>query len=96
MALEEASQPSTIQRLLVDPGLCAARPLRNAIGEPVTNFLIGRLNGVTAVTDIASDLNAEVSADSSHVTITWHCGTKHFSTSRNGIFSLPDHGNNGA
>jgi hypothetical protein len=47
-------------RLLVKPGSATAVPTRDSLREPKFNLLVGRLNSVTSVADVAADLNAKV------------------------------------
>lgn len=46
--------------------------------------------------DIPSNLDAKVSTDSSHGTVTRHGGTKHLASLKAGVLALPDHGNYGS
>ena len=50
-------------QLLVDLVVDGARPLVEALGEPEGDLLVGRLDGVRAVDDVAANLDAEVTAD---------------------------------
>ena len=69
--------------LLVDPWLGAALPAADALGEPKSDFLLGGLDRVTSVADVASDLDAEVSTNGAHGTLRRHGGTEHFASDEN-------------
>merc|ERR1719180_700916 len=79
--------------LLVDPVLLGGGPVAKLLWlEPETNLMVGRLNGVGAVADVAPDVDGEVSPDgpgegSSRVRL-----TKHNTTSLHCVQTLPNHG----
>ncbi len=49
--------------LLVDPVELGSLPGDGAVGEPVGNLLLGVLDGVGAVADVAADIQGEVATD---------------------------------
>merc|ERR1719234_3042798 len=79
--------------LLVDPVLLGRGPGTELLGlEPETNLMVGRLNCVGAVADVAPDVDGEVSPDgpgkgSSRVRL-----AKHNTTSLHCVQTLPNHG----
>ena len=46
--------------------------------------------------DVTANLNAKVSTDGSHGTVTGHGGTEHLTSLKTGVLALPDHGNHGS
>merc|ERR1740122_527434 len=79
--------------LLVDPVLLGRGPVAKLLGlEPETNLVVGRLNSVGAVTDVAPDMDGEVSPDGSGKGGSWVCLTKHNTTSLHCVQTLPNHG----
>ena len=50
-------------RLLVEPGLVAALVGGDTLGEPQGDLVLGGLDGVGTVDDVAAELDAEVAAD---------------------------------
>lgn len=83
--------------LLVDPvelGLLVADDI--TLLEPESNLLLGVLNGVRAVADVAADVNGEVTADGARGGSQRVGGTEDATTSLDSITAFPDHGANGA
>mgnify|MGYP001800999461 CR=1 FL=1 len=95
IALVVLGLPFNRTSLLVNPGAAATGPLGNSFGKPEGNFGIGRLDRVTAVTDIASHFNAKVPTDGSHGTLTGHGGTQHFAALQNDLLAFPAHADDG-
>jgi hypothetical protein len=60
--------------LLIDPGLFTAFVGRDTFREPKRNLFLRRFNSVTSVTNVATNLNAEIATDGSHGRIAWHGG----------------------
>lgn len=58
------------------------------------NLLVGGLYGVTAVANVASNFEAEVTADRTHSTLAWHSRTKHLASLSRSILSFPNHSDN--
>merc|ERR1719376_90808 len=79
--------------LLVDPVLLGGGPGTKLLGlEPETNLVVGRLNCVGAVTDVAPDMDGEVSPDGSGEGGSRVRLTKHNTTSLHCVQTLPNHG----
>merc|ERR1719180_394291 len=79
--------------LLVDPVLLGGGPGTELLGlEPETNLVVGRLNSVGAVADVAPDMDGEVSPDGSGEGGSRVCLTKHNTTSLHCVQTLPNHG----
>merc|ERR1719504_57012 len=79
--------------LLVDPVLLGGGPVAKLLGlEPETNLVVGRLNSVGAVADVAPDMDGEVSPDGSREGGSGVCLTKHNTTSLHCVQTLPNHG----
>merc|ERR1719264_2404008 len=79
--------------LLVDPVLLGGGPVAELLRlEPEADLVVGRLNGIGAMADVAPDMDGEVSPDgagkgSSRVGL-----TKHYTTSLHCVQTLPNHG----
>ena len=79
-------------RSLINPGIGVASPCELFLwGEPKSNFFVGRFDGVRSVANVSSDVNAEVSSDSTWFGIEWLGGTEHFSSGKDGIITFPNH-----
>ena len=64
--------------------------------EPERNLLLGILNRVRSVANVAADLKAEISADSSGGRFQGVGSTEHLPSSGNSLLALPNHGNDRA
>lgn len=64
--------------------------------EPKGDLLLGILNRVRSVADVATDLNAEITTDSAGGRLQGVGSTEHLTSSGNGLLALPDHGNDGS
>merc|ERR1719234_1280433 len=79
--------------LLVDPVLLGGGPGAELLGlEPETNFVVGRLNSVGAVADVAPDMDGKVSPDGSRKGGSGVRLTKHNTASLHCVQTLPNHG----
>lgn len=65
-------------------------------GEPQGNFLLGALNAIRAMADIATNINTIVTTDSSGSASQGIGFTEHLAASLDDILALPDHGENGS
>lgn len=81
----------------VHPGLGSGLPGDQLLlGEPQSDLLVGRLDGVRSVQDVASDLDAEVSADGSGQGIGGVGGSQHLAAGLDDVQALPDHRDDGS
>lgn len=64
--------------------------------EPQSDLLLGRLDGIGAVDDVAADLDAEVTTDGAGQGVGGVGGTEHLTAGLDHIEALPDHGHHGA
>merc|ERR1719184_722365 len=79
--------------LLVDPVLLGGGPVTELLGlEPEGNLVVGRLNSVRAMADVAPDMDGEVSPDGSREGSGRVGFTKHNTTSLHCVQTLPNHG----
>jgi len=79
----------------VDPFISVAAPVNELFGlEPEGNFLVGGFDRVRSVTNIATDIDAEVTSDGSWVRVEWLGSTEHFSSCENYVGSFPNHAAN--
>jgi hypothetical protein len=60
------------------------------------DLLVGRVNRIGSVANVAADFNAQITPDGSWVTVGRHGGTEHLTSSHDGILSFPNHGTNWA
>lgn len=82
---------------LVDPVLGSGLPGHQLLlGEPQGDLLVGRLDGIGSVQDVAADLDAEVSADGSGQGIGGVGGSQHLAAGLDDVQALPDHGDDGS
>merc|ERR1719230_2158906 len=87
----------SILRSLIYPGLGVVRPGGELLRlEPESNLLLSRLNGIGTVDDVSSNIDAEVTSDSSGLRVERLGGTEHLSASEDSVGSLPDHAADGA
>jgi hypothetical protein len=77
--------------LLVDPGVGVGLPGVDALGEPKSDLLLGGLDGIRSVADVASHVDAEVATDSARGRVSRVGGTKHDTASLDGVEALPHH-----
>ena len=64
--------------------------------EPHADLVVGGLNGIGAVTDVAANVDAVVTADGAGLGVEGLGGTKHLAAGGDGVVTLPDHGADGA
>lgn len=64
--------------------------------EPKGDLLLGILNRVRSVADVATDLNAKITADSTGGRLKGVGSTEHLTSGGNGLLALPNHGNDGS
>lgn len=84
--------------LLVDP-LVDGPLVRDGTvlsAEPEGNLLLGRVHGVGAVADVASNINGKVTTDGAGGRGEGVGGAEEGSALLDDVLSLPDHGNDGA
>lgn len=62
--------------------------------EPMSNLTVSRVDGIRSVADVASGLDAEVSADGSWGGREWVGGSEHDTSLLDDVESLPDHRDN--
>lgn len=60
------------------------------------DLLVGRVDRVTSVTNVATNFDTEISSNGTHRGVRWHRSTKHFTSLGTGVLSFPDHGDNGS
>ena len=60
------------------------------LAEPQSDFLLGGLDRIRAVADVAADVNAEVAADGAGLRVEGLGGAKHLAASGHGVGTLPD------
>jgi hypothetical protein len=83
--------------LLVDPVEASLLPaLDLAVLEPESNLLLGVLDGVGAVADVAADIDGEVATDGAGGRGGGVGGTEEDTAGLDGVTTLPDHGADGA
>ena len=83
--------------LLVDPVEASLLPaLDLAVLEPESNLLLGVLDGVGAVADVAADIDGEVATDGAGGRGGGVGGTEEDAVGLDGVTALPDHGADGA
>merc|ERR1719215_649946 len=83
--------------LLVHPGVADGSPVTELLrSEPQGNLLLGRLDGVRSMADIAANLDTEVSSDGAWLAVSWVSLSQHHTSSLNGVQTLPHHADNGA
>jgi len=84
-------------RLLVDPvGLGELPGVELVLLEPEIDLLLGVLDGVGTVADVATDVNGEVATDGAGGGGSGVGGTEEGTAGLDGITALPDHGADGA
>jgi hypothetical protein len=83
--------------LLVDPRLLGASPGDDLLWlEPKLNLMLGRVDGIGAVADVAADINGIVEADGAWGRVDWVGGTEDEAANLYGFTAFPDHGDDGA
>jgi hypothetical protein len=84
-------------RLLVDPVVLGGLPaVELVLLEPESDLLLGVLDGVGTVADVATDVNGEVATDGAGGRGSGVGGTEEGTAGLDGITALPDHGADGA
>jgi hypothetical protein len=84
-------------RLLVDPVVLGGLPaVELVLLEPESDLLLGVLDGVGTVADVATDVNGEVATDGAGGRGRGVGGTEEGTAGLDGITALPDHGADGA
>ena len=84
-------------RLLVDPVVLGELPgVELVLLEPEGNLLLGVLDGVGTVADVAADVNGEVATDGARGRSGGVGGTEEGTAGLDGVTALPDHGADGA
>src|SRR5690349_15354123 len=63
------------------------------LGKPEGDLSLGGLNGVGSVNQVASNIDGEVSTKGTRSSVVGVGGTDEFTSSNNGVLSLPNHGN---
>ena len=64
--------------------------------EPKVDLVVGSLDGVGSVDDVATDVDAEVTADGAGLGVHGLGGTKHLAAGEDSVVAFPDHGADGA
>ena len=83
--------------LLVDPVEASLLPALDLLGlEPESNLLLGVLNAVGAVADVAADIEGEVAADGARGGGKGIGGTEDGTASLDSVTAFPNHGADGA
>jgi hypothetical protein len=83
--------------LLVNPRLLGASPGDDLLWlEPKLDLMLGRVDGVGAVADVAADINGVVEADGAWGRVDWVGGAEDEAANLYGFTAFPDHGNDGA
>ena len=84
-------------RLLVDPVVLGGLPAGDLVLlEPESDLLLGVLDRVGTVADVAADVNGEVATDGARSGGSGVGGTEKGTASLDGVTALPDHGADGA
>ena len=82
---------------LVNPSLGSGLPGDQLlILEPQGDLLLGRLDSIGSVQDVAADLDAEVTTDGSGQGVSGVGGSQHLAAGLDHVQALPDHGDNGS
>jgi hypothetical protein len=63
--------------------------------EPKIDLVIGGLDSIRTVADVSTNVDTEISSDSTWLRVLRLGGTEHLSTSGNGIVTFPNHGADG-
>lgn len=84
-------------RLLVDPVVLGGLPAGDLVLlEPESDLLLGVLDRVGTVADVAADVNGEVATDGARSGGSGVGGTEKGTASLDGVTALPDHGADGS
>ena len=67
-----------------------------SLGEPEGDLLVSCLDGIGAVDDVATDVDAEVAADGARLRVEGLGGAEHLAAGGDSLVTLPDHGADGA
>ncbi len=76
------------------PGVSGGSPVDEALREPKSDLLLGRLLGVRAVNEIAANDLAEVTTNGARSRVGGLGSTKELATLESGIEAFPDHSDN--
>merc|ERR1712000_392958 len=82
--------------LLVHPGLGGERVVDNVLAEPQLNLLLGALDRVRAVADVAANLDAKVAADGAGERVVGAGLAEELAARADGVVALPHHADDGA
>ena len=77
--------------LFVNPSGRAGVPRGDSLGEPKSDLLLGRLDSIGTVADVAADLDAEITTDGAHGTLGRHGCSEHLAALEDDILALPHH-----
>jgi len=82
--------------LLVDPGAGVVVIGVDTIGEPELDLVLGGLDGIGAVADVAADVEAQVTTDGTGSGIGGVGGADDLAAGLDDLLTLPDHAHDGA
>ena len=77
--------------VLVNPRSRVTVPRSDSLRKPQSNLTFSVLDGVRAMADVSSNINGEVTADSSRSRVGWLGSTQHHTASLDSTLSLPHH-----
>merc|ERR1719397_248374 len=77
--------------LLVDPWLGHGGVVVELFAKPQFNLFVGRVDGIAAMADVASNINTEVASDGAGLAVCGVGGSKHLAAHLYYMFALPDH-----
>ena len=77
--------------LLVHPRGRVVVPLADALREPQRDLLVGAVDAVAAMADVAADVNAEVAADRAGRAVERLGLAEHLAAGEDGVLALPHH-----
>jgi len=86
------SRPSELE----DPALLGVGVLDNTFGEPQSDLLLGALDGIRAVADVAANSQSVITTDGADGGLQWVGSSKHDATGLHCVQALPDHSNYGS
>jgi len=82
--------------LLVDPHAGVVFIIVDTLREPESDLVLGGLDGIGAVADVAADVEAQVTTDGTGSGIGGVGGAEHHAAGLDGVEALPDHAADGA
>jgi len=85
-----------VESLLVQEGLLGQGVLVEVSAEPQGDLFVGVVDGVAAVDDVTSGVDAEVSPDGAGGGVTGVGGSHHGTALLDGVLALPHHGQPGS